>query len=466
MLTVIALIGSLQAASLDSIEVGGAYGTPGATDATAIWWNPAGLAAEKGTQIMLEVAPTFAWVAFDRQDPYGRGGVQQYRLAGAIPFLGVRSDLGVENLGLGLGVAVPFARGAQSVEDGGPGRFAMRSGSNEALYFMLGGAYDIGDRLQIGVRGDLILNQWTAVVDTQTLTSLDHAMSELGQESGYTDDMVEDPNYAATLYYDTLTAVTGSFAAGLRGVLVPDRLALSVTYMYGGRVNNTGSLTVAFGCPPQDDALGRFGAEAYGVCDAELAANGSVAYNIPHRIQAGLEIRPIDALRIEAMGAWVGWKAYRDFDLAVYDVEVLNDLQNEQAADLVNQTRSWARDNRNSFWAGVDVKGDVHPKLTVGGRVMYDHAATPDYALSPNNYDTNSWILGAMTAFRPIDQLEIGLSGSAYLSGIRESTDNAFGVTIEGSPNEDRWFYPQMNGQYSSFVFRGGIVVRGSFGSQ
>ena len=39
-----ALIVAAQAASLDLLEVAGPFGTPTATDAAAVYWNPAGLA--------------------------------------------------------------------------------------------------------------------------------------------------------------------------------------------------------------------------------------------------------------------------------------------------------------------------------------------------------------------------------------------------------------------------------------
>ena len=57
------------AASLDLLEVGGLWGTPNATDATALWWNPASLAAGHGTRFNLSAAPTFATVNIQRADP-------------------------------------------------------------------------------------------------------------------------------------------------------------------------------------------------------------------------------------------------------------------------------------------------------------------------------------------------------------------------------------------------------------
>ncbi|MBW1879088.1 MAG: hypothetical protein JRJ84_12050, partial [Deltaproteobacteria bacterium] len=62
------LMAPAHGASLDNLEVGGPWGTPTADDATAVWWNPAGLAADKGTRIMVESAPTLATIEYERSD--------------------------------------------------------------------------------------------------------------------------------------------------------------------------------------------------------------------------------------------------------------------------------------------------------------------------------------------------------------------------------------------------------------
>ena len=88
--------GVAQAASLDNLEMGGPWGTPAATDATAVWWSPAGLAMGHGTRVLIEGAPTFAVINVDRSDPHG--GPDQIRLQGAVPFAGVATDLGLHGL--------------------------------------------------------------------------------------------------------------------------------------------------------------------------------------------------------------------------------------------------------------------------------------------------------------------------------------------------------------------------------
>ena len=40
-----------------------------------------------------------------------------------------------------------------------------------------------------------------------------------------------------------------------------ERVAVGLAYQHSARVDNTGDVTMVFGCPPQDDVVGRFGAE-------------------------------------------------------------------------------------------------------------------------------------------------------------------------------------------------------------
>jgi long-subunit fatty acid transport protein len=218
------------------------------------------------------------------------------------------------------------------------------------------------------------------------------------------------------------------------------------------------------GCPPQSDTLGRFGAEAFGVCDATFDADGGLGYRLPHRVNWGVAWRPLDGLRAELMGGWVGWSAFTDFMISISGVEELNEIENPETADLVNREQRWARANVDSFWLGLDGKYDIGDRWTVGGRALYDRSAIPDAAMSPNNYDADLLMLGALGAFQVMDFLSLGASFTRQIVATRTVTNSAFGVTLDPeTANEERWFYPHQNGTYSSWVNRFGVHVRSSF---
>ncbi|NOY27842.1 MAG: hypothetical protein GXP62_18415 [Oligoflexia bacterium] len=450
--------GKAGAASLDSLEVGGAYGTPGTTDATALWWNPAGLAAGHGTRITLEGAPTFAVIKVDRADPHG--GPDQIKLQGVVPFAGVATDLGVDGLGLGLGFALPFVRGGTQTPQGGPVRYALRDGQIQTAALLAGAGYDYKGLISLGVGGQLMLSQWGAKLDNELMPDLSDQIGELGQDAGYTDADLENPDYAATLDFQELTARAVSYSAGLR--FQPDEhVALSLAYLHGFHLNHSGDVSLAFSCPPQSDTLGRFGAESRGLCDTTMQGAAQVSYDMPGRVQGSVRILPTQAVSIEAMGGLVFWHVFSDYRIQISEIGDRNPDLPQSTVDLVQTDQLWARDNQDSYWLGVDAKGTIHQRLTLGGRLLYDKAAAPDSALLANNYDANTVILGGLVAGNVLPWLELGLSWSHYFLATRTVTDSAFSMSVDPALRpETRYNYPHGNGTYSGAVDRLGISAR------
>jgi long-subunit fatty acid transport protein len=468
------------ASSLDPVDVGGPFGSPTATDGTAAFWNPAGVAAGSGTRFHVEGAPTLATVHYDRVDPFGYEGTDTMRLTGVVPFVGVATDAGVDGLGLGLSMSLPFVRGASSTGDlpwvsefagdvpvtDSVGRYSARTARTDLILLLASGGWDFGP-VAVGAGLGAGLNTWTATLDKTALPDLHDQIEELASSS-YTDEQIEHPDYGATLEFDPLRDVAVTFNVGVRAEPVPDRVAIGLSYLHGMRVDNRGDLNLHFGCPPQDDAIGRFGVESLGLCDSTLVADARVAYRLPGRLLGSVQVKPTDRVAIEVMGGFVPWSVFRDFEIGISGVAERNDIEGsdpEATADLVNQETLWARDNRNSGWFGVDGKVDVADDVTVGGRVQYDVAAVPTDVLLTNNYDANNLMVSAMGAWRPNDRFEVGLSASRWFLASRTVEDSAFGVTLDPEARKDeRFFYPHGNGTYRGGVFRFGLVVRGQFG--
>jgi hypothetical protein len=118
--------------------------------------------------------------------------------------------------------------------------------------------------ISFGASGQFVHSEWVANLDTELTTSLDAQIRALGQDPGYTDAQIEDQDYAGNLDFGKLTDDTFTFSGGLRADLDPFKI--SVAYVHGVSVNNTGDVTMHLHCPPTTDTLGRFGAEAYGLC--------------------------------------------------------------------------------------------------------------------------------------------------------------------------------------------------------
>lgn len=167
---------------------GGEHGHPTTSNPTALYYNPAGLALATGTRLYLSGTFAYRTASYDRPsdviDNIGTPGTPEdavdansgeATLANFLvsPFAAVTSDLGIENLGVGLGFYAPF--GGQSEWDkndkyrgndaypgavDGPQRWWSIDGTIRALYFTAGGAYRIPDlRLSLGVGVNLVKSE-------------------------------------------------------------------------------------------------------------------------------------------------------------------------------------------------------------------------------------------------------------------------------------------------------------------
>ncbi len=452
----ILLLTAAHAASLDNLQIAGPWGSPGATNGAAAWWNPAGLSAGQGTRLLIEGAPTFATVRYDRAEPHG--GADEIALTGVMPFAGIATDFGIPDLGVGLGLSVPFVRGGAEVDAPGSGSYHLRSGDVRAIYLTFGGGWTLLDRISIGVMGAWVHSSWTAEIDNDTLPLLNDQLEALGEIPDYTDDDLEDPDYAANLRFGDLSDDTMSFSAGVRVVAHP-QVVFSLAYVHGARVVNEGKVDVVFGCPPQSDTRGRFGAESYGICNTTLEADAAIGYALPSRVHGSVTWAPRPHLAVEVMGGWVGWSAFKDYEIVISGVETYNELPKEETADLINQRRLWARDNQDSAWGGVDVKGEVGPIL-LGARLVYDLSAVPEQAMSPNNYDSSETVLSGVAAFKVAGPLSLGLSYTHHFVATREVDQSGFSMSVGDERAEDRWFYPHGNGTYSASIDRIGVSLR------
>ncbi|MCA9566413.1 MAG: hypothetical protein KC656_01165 [Myxococcales bacterium] len=471
-----------HAASLDLIEVGGAYGTPGTTDATATWWNPAGLAAGSGTRFHLEGAPLFAKVDIARTNPvypydpsgygpetYDYSGQARYTRSTVVPFIGIASDLGQPGLGVGISLAVPHGRGAGGDPDQVTHHHLVKGG-NQALYAQVSGAYEVAQRFAFGVTGAFVASEYTSDLYTETLTGLNDGLKDTfnRDQDYYSDTALESTRYTAHAQSSALKDSAITFGLGAR-LKASEKVALSVAYRHGFRVDNTGTATLTFDCPTVDDFWGRAGAELTGLCNAQLAARQTVGYDLPSRVHGSVLYTPINSVRLELMGGWVGWSVFQDYDITIQVdpasvVDAATPELAQQTAASVSQVKQWARDNNDSFWFALDGKVKADERVEIGGRILYDRAAVPTNALSPNNYDANTLGVTAVILGHVHENLSLGASAGQYFAGRRTVTDSVFGLAVAPADRKDpRYFYPAMNGTYLSTITRLGIIVRGQF---
>lgn len=482
----LSLFATADAASLDLLEVGGEFGGPGAQNPTAIWWNPAGLAVGGGHQFLVQGSPIFATVNFDRANPnygdpvdldgdgtidsYDYGGADTVKFTGVVPFVGASSDFGVDGLGVGFGLFAPTARGGSEVDPPGSGSYFLREGNIQAVYTSLGVAYQIADIVAIGASGNYVDSTWHAVTDVEVLSTVQPL---LGGFAEFHDQEFEADGYRSTITFDHLKDRVFSFGTGI--YITPlDMLGISVAYQHGLKLNHEGDLNLKTNCAPEYSNL-QSALEITGLCDADLNGTGRVPYTLPSRVHGAVVLHPIEKLRLEAMGGWVGWSAFDNYELNIdippeAFVDVADTGVQQSSSELASQQRNWARDNVDSFWLGFDGKFKPLPVLTTGAKVVYDKSAIPDRVVSTNNFDGNT-VTTTLSGAVGLKQLTIGLAYAHTFFPKRTVTNSAYSLTLDNitedgviDPAAEPYFFPSANGTYTATIDRIGLTIAGKFG--
>jgi len=449
------LLGSTFAASLDTVEVGGPYGTPTSTDATAIWWNPAGLAVGSTTLFSLEVAPMWGSVTVDRDEP--NGGSQTWSGASAVPYIGVAHSPR-RGPTLGLGLSIPYAKGGLE-EERGVGSFHLRESTVAAGYLTGVVAWDPHPNIAVGAAISGVGGVWQSTVDTDTMPDVHSQLLDMGEQSPYTDDDLENPTYAAVTKFEDMKAGAVTGAVGINAG--NDLVTVGLAYHHGVTLDHRGEVHIQFGCPPAEDEIGRFGAESKGICNARVVGDAQAVYHLPPRVHFGVAVTPREDLRVEAFGGWVGWSAHDAFDIRISNVSEKNPGVDPETAESIEGARPKAVDGNNSFFAAIDVKVKPRPAWTVGGRALFDQASTPDHMLSPSNSDFDNLRVSAMTGFEVRDGVELSAGITQVVSAPRSTDQSAQWVTLDtNNMAEEPYRYPHGNGTYRSNMGRASLNLR------
>ena len=458
-----------QASSIDNLDIGGMWGTPNNTGPTALWWNPAAMADGSGTHFTIEGAPILAHVTVDR-DHAVWGGEDKYSYFGVAPFLGVTTDFGVDGLGIGVAMFVPYAASLNHKEGPNASSYQLIDGGIQAIQFQLGASYQFADIFSVGAGVGLLYSEYRALLDVQAATGLADGIGDLfalsEDDVAYYDSVIEDPDYATRTTFGPLRGLGVTFNAGVH-VRPMEMLGISAAYNHGATVHHTGPVGLDFGCPPEDDGLGFLGASLFGLCNAEVAADGSIRYTYPSRITGGFQLTPVPTVKLELMGGYVFWEQYTDFFIDIDNPVKTGGDDTELSEDakvLLSEDKRWARANENSVFVALDAKFQARDWLLIGGRVLFDQQAVPDRALSANNFDANRLQLGLLVAVKPAKWIEIGASYNQSILFSRTVTNSAYRVNVaEEDRVEGRYFYPETNGTYSANIARFGLSVRGHF---
>jgi long-chain fatty acid transport protein len=414
---VLSLPALVRAGGFTTARFGGENATPTADQPTAIYYNPAALALGSGTRIYAEGLLAWRTASYTRpsgaiDNPLAEGdlgagtppdGVAanagKATLANFIasPFLGVASDVGVPNLGVGLAMYVPF--GGQSSWDenedfegdarfpgavDGVQRWSTIEGELRAIYVSAAGAYRLpAAKLAFGASLSFVRQE----IDTI------RARTAQG-----TDDLVAgDTQVEGRSVID----VKGNSVAAALGVVWQPLETLWIGASYQSQPG--------FGETAQSGTLtNKFGSGATAVTDVE------VLQTLPDVIRLGGRWRARPDVEVRLSFDWQRWGVFDNQCLinagaADASCDLMDDgsLGPDARGVTVNLPRHWKDTygvrGGGSFW--------VLPELELAGGLSFDTEAAPARYIDPSLMDMNKLIAHAGARYALLDdQLSLNLT--------------------------------------------------------
>jgi long-chain fatty acid transport protein len=411
--------GAARAGGFAVARYAGEHGHVAADNPTAIYFNPAGLAIGSGWRIYAEGLFALRHAEYDRPqaaissivEPGESGlGTPSDAISAnagtatldnfvASPFLGVATDLGVRNLGLGLALHVPFGGQASWSQNddwtGNPDhpgavdgvqRWSTIEGSLRSIYVSLAGAYRLpGARLSFGAGVNLVRSS-IETVRARTAAGTDDLVDASG-------NLVEGRSLVDTSGLDIAAA------AGLMWEPV-DRVWIGASYQSQpgfGSTRQSGTLT------------NKLGASRVQVGNIDLEQS------LPDIARLGVRIRT-GAVEIRASGDYQRWSVFdKQCLLDAADAMsncALDDTGGATAAAsgiIVNIPRNW----NDTFGVRAGASYWITPAVEINGGAVYDSSAVPDETIDAALLDQDKVIalVGARFALLQ-DQLLLGVSAN------------------------------------------------------
>jgi len=377
LLTVVALTASPSRVMAGGFYLGdrGVRGTgragaliAGADSPDALWYNPAGLAFS-GRQLQLDATLVAPRLTFARIDG---GGETQPTVTGdgiplPIPGAFYSDDFGAEHWTFGVGIFAPTAlltKWPDSVVIDGqtepaPQRYSLLSMAGTALaHVAAGAAWQPLPQLSIGLTAQLVTGAFRV---RTTLSACDRAICT----------QPENPDYDGVTELDLAPLLGATFGAGVVYDAGFVRVGASLLTPY----TLSGEATLRVRLP---SAAAFDGARV----DGDKA---STALDFPWILRAGVEVRPLAGLRIEAAVVGELWSRQQSLtitpkDIWLRDVLALGDYE----IGPVSIPRAM-RDTLSLRLGGEYVRGP----LGVRAGVAYENGAFDDATLTPLTLDSD-----------------------------------------------------------------------------
>ncbi len=412
-----------RAAGFANTQIGGEQGSVVSTNPTALYYNPAGMAFAKGSQLALYGGLAIRHATWQRgaaksdiPDPADAQGanVGTASLFNAFGGPSIGGTLKIGHLVLGAGFFAPFYGRAHwgkndafvdgskyPLAAGGVQRWFNIDGATSVLYFTAGAAYRLGP-FSIGVTGNFISTTINSTKGWDTGTG------------------VPDTSMEGRAFTDVST-FNGSFGAGVMLEAMPGQLWLGASYQ-------------------AQPGLGQ--QTLRGKSQISVPGEGTNTYNIdfleslPDIYRAGLRWRIKGApLEIRIFGDRTNWSKFKSQCVVVQgyscDIEADGSDGTASAPVLLNIRRNWSDTYGGRLGLSVWVTPAV--ELLLGGG--YETGATPDATLAPDIPDADN-VQGTIGArFMLSESLFLTASYTQIQYFTRDNTGKStLAVDAQGAP--------------------------------
>ena len=407
-----------QASGLFVARFGGEHGHATTDNPTAIYYNPAGLALGNGTQLLIDATLAYRTASFTRpesslsrfkdgeQEGQRTGGTPEEALGAnvgeatlaneaAAPFIGVRSDFGIPNFGVGLGFFVPIGGAARwdgndafkdsaehpGAQDGIARWWAME-GSMTAMYLALGAAYRLPD---LGLSLGLSLNGVRTKVHTIRARNGDG-----------TDDLIIPEKGSVKEGRTELEASGNDLAIGV-GVIYEPAEDMWVGVSYQTRPGITGEQTL------EGELRQALATAPLNTSKIELVQGLADILRVAYRQRFGgkWEVRAQGELAF-----WSGMQRQCILDATV-DSRSCETEDNgrtpQEFGFIANLERQW----EDAFGGRIGVSRYVNDRLELFGGAGYDASAIPDTFIDPALFDLDKYTVSLGALYSLSDSLDL-----------------------------------------------------------
>jgi long-chain fatty acid transport protein len=363
------------------VAQGGAV-VAGSDDPGALWYNPAGL-VYAGKQLLTDFLLPIQTIDFTRVNSGGEvePTVSSTSTPLPIPGFGFSTDFGTKMFAMGVGVMAPTAAlnnwpryitDANGERIGAPQRYSLVSMKGSGFgNLSLALAYRPIKYLSFGLQANAVVGRF--VVDV-AMSLCDQALLCSFPEDGDADATISVPSEGFPFI------VRPGGAAGLvidLADLAPVRIGLSVTSTF--KLAGEAKLDVRI---PQEGAY-----------EGATLSNDRADFEVkfPWIVRAGVEVRPIDTLRLEAQLTWEGWSIQERMKVRPKNV-VLSALDGGFTYEL--GSLDMPRGMRDVWAVGLGSEYDLNDAWQLRTGFMYERGSLPDQYFQLVTPDTDKYLVG------------------------------------------------------------------------